>query len=69
LVKKGVQKGGRKIRRRSFEKTEVDGEAWLLDDPMKVETLKEDGKVVVVSWGNEAVIIFTIFSDCLKQNI
>jgi hypothetical protein len=36
---------------------------------MKVETLKEEGKAVVVSWGNEAVVIFMIFSDCLKQNI
>lgn len=57
---------GRKIRRRSFEKAEVDGEVWLLDDPMKVESLKEEEKAVVVSWESEAVIIFTVLSDCWK---
>jgi hypothetical protein len=29
-------------RRRSCGKTETDGEAWLSDDPCKVETSKEE---------------------------
>jgi hypothetical protein len=30
-------RGRKKLRRRNCGKTEIDGEAWLLDDPYKVE--------------------------------
>jgi hypothetical protein len=55
------------MRWRSFEKTEI--EAWLSDNPKKVETLKEEEQEEVVNRGSEAVIIFTVLSDCLKQNL
>jgi hypothetical protein len=32
----------KKMRRRSFGKTKLDGEVWLLDEPHEVETSKEE---------------------------
>jgi hypothetical protein len=31
---------GRKLRRKSFRKTKIDGKAWLIDDPYKRGNIK-----------------------------
>jgi hypothetical protein len=42
MLHKRKEEHGRKLMRRSFGKTEIDGESWLLGDSHTVETSKEE---------------------------
>jgi hypothetical protein len=59
---------GKKLRRRWHGKIEIGGEAWLLNDPVKVEMSQDEEETIVVKFKNANIQFQSEFTVRLERD-